>query len=156
MVRKAILDGVPPGNLIFEITETAAMTNMDGARAFAEELTRLGCGVALDDFGTGFGSFTYLKHLRTDYLKIDTEFVGEMVSSPIDRQLVKSITEVAHSLGKRTVAEGVEDQATLDALRKYGVDFAQGFFVGPPSRISRPTAFERRLEAEATPRVSHA
>jgi diguanylate cyclase (GGDEF)-like protein/PAS domain S-box-containing protein len=146
-VRAAILDGVPPDNLIFEITETAAMTNMDAARSFAEALGGLGCNVALDDFGTGFGSFSYLKHLPTRYLKIDAEFVRDMAANPTDRQVVKSIAEVAHSLGKLTVAEGVDNRDTLRLLREYGVDRAQGYFIGRPQRISRPTAFERDLAA---------
>lgn len=135
MVHQAVAAGVDPGGLIFEITETAAMSNMQTARAFVEELTDLGCGVALDDFGTGFGSFTYLKHLPTSYLKIDTEFVSHMQESATDREVVRSITDVAHSLGKRTVAEGVEDAETLALLREYGVDCAQGFYVGKPECV---------------------
>ncbi|HEV7562032.1 MAG TPA: EAL domain-containing protein [Solirubrobacterales bacterium] len=138
MVRAALADGVAPSHLIFEITETAAMTNMTVARGFVETLSRLGCGVALDDFGTGFGSFTYLKHLPTTHLKIDMEFVRDVVVNPTDREVVKSITDVAHSLGKRTVAEGVEDKETLEALREFGVDSAQGYFVGRPELISSP------------------
>jgi diguanylate cyclase (GGDEF)-like protein/PAS domain S-box-containing protein len=136
--RKAIADGLAPSNVIFEITETAAMTNMDGARDFAAALTDLGCDVALDDFGTGFGSFTYLKHLPARYVKIDMEFVRDIVSNNTDQQVVKSITDVAHSLGKQTIAEGVQDQASLDLLRDYNVDHAQGFFIGRPKRISAP------------------
>jgi len=143
MVREAVTSGdVDPADVIFEITESAAMTNMEQSRAFVEALTALGCHVALDDFGTGFGSFTYLKHLPTRYLKIDMEFVRDMVSNATDRQLVDSITQVAHSLGKRTIAEGVEDEATLQTLRDHGVDCAQGFFVGRPERISPLTRFE--------------
>jgi diguanylate cyclase (GGDEF)-like protein len=146
MVRAAISDGVEPTHLIFEITETAAMTNMEAARDFVTTLNELGCDVALDDFGTGFGSFTYLKHLPTSYLKIDTEFVRDILANSTDREVVKSITDVAHSLGKRTVAEGVEDAETLEVLRAYGVDCAQGWFVGPPEPI-RPAdehdGFER-------------
>jgi EAL domain-containing protein (putative c-di-GMP-specific phosphodiesterase class I) len=135
MVRAAIAEGVDPANLIFEITETAAMTNMEAAREFVGTLNELGCDVALDDFGTGFGSFTYLKHLPTSYLKIDTEFVRDILANSTDREVVKSITDVAHSLGKRTVAEGVENEETLEVLRGYGVDCAQGWFVGPPVPI---------------------
>ncbi|HVX32326.1 MAG TPA: EAL domain-containing protein [Solirubrobacterales bacterium] len=135
LIHDAIDDGVDPRHLIFEITETAAMSNMGTARAFVEELSELGCGVALDDFGTGFGSFTWLKHLPTSYLKIDMEFVSHMRDNATDREVVRSITDVAHSLGKQTVAEGVEDEKTLAALREYGVDCAQGFFIGPPEPI---------------------
>ena len=135
MVRSAVADGTDPAHLIFEITETAAMTNMEAARVFVTALDELGCGVALDDFGTGFGSFTYLKHLPTSYLKIDTEFVHDLLGNSTDREVVKSITDIAHTLGKRTVAEGVEDKETLAVLRGYGVDCAQGWFVGPPEPI---------------------
>jgi diguanylate cyclase (GGDEF)-like protein len=135
MIRGAVADGVVPDALIFEITETAAMADMQAARKFVESLVELGCGVALDDFGTGFGSFTYLKHLPTSYLKIDMEFVSHMDQNATDREVVKSITDVAHSLGKRTVAEGVEDAKTLALLREYGVDCAQGFYVGRPERV---------------------
>jgi diguanylate cyclase (GGDEF)-like protein len=134
-VRAAIGDGVDPTHLIFEITETAAMTDMETARDFVAALNELGCDVALDDFGTGFGSFTYLKHLPTSYLKIDIEFVRDILANATDREVVKSITDVAHSLGKRTVAEGVENKETLEILRAYGVDCAQGWFVGPPEPI---------------------
>jgi diguanylate cyclase (GGDEF)-like protein len=135
MVRAAINEGVEPAHLIFEITETGAMTNMEASRDFVSTLNDFGCGVALDDFGTGFGSFTYLKHLPTSHLKIDTEFVRDILANSTDREVVKSITDVAHSLGKRTVAEGVENAETLEVLRAYGVDCAQGWFVGPPEPI---------------------
>jgi diguanylate cyclase (GGDEF)-like protein len=149
LVQEAIGAGMAPGDAIFEITETAAMTNMARVGAFADALANLGCDLALDDFGTGFGSFTYLKHLRTRYLKIDMEFVREIVSNTTDQQVVKAINAVAHSLGKLTIAEGVEDEATLAALRAFDVDCAQGFFVGRPKRISPPTRFElgRRMVA---------
>ena len=145
VVRAAIADGVPPEDVMIEITETAAMTNMEAAYDFARALSRLGCAVALDDFGTGFGSFSYLKHLPAGHLKIDMEFVRELVWNTTDQQVVKSINAVAHSLGKRTIAEGVEDEATLEALRGLGTDCAQGWFIGRPRRISRPTRFEDRL-----------
>jgi diguanylate cyclase (GGDEF)-like protein/PAS domain S-box-containing protein len=144
-LREAVIAGLAPKHVIFEITESAAMRNMDEARTFAQALIELGCELALDDFGTGFGSFIYLKHLPAQYLKIDMEFVREMVFNDTDRQVVDSITKVAHSLGKQTIAEGVEDEATLDALREYGVDRAQGFFVGRPVRISPLMPFEQAV-----------
>jgi diguanylate cyclase (GGDEF)-like protein/PAS domain S-box-containing protein len=148
-LRSAIADGVAPADVIFEITETAAMRNMDEARAFTQAIIDLGCEVALDDFGTGFGSFTYLKHLPARYLKIDMEFVREMVVNATDREVVDSITKVAHSLGKLTIAEGVEDAATLQALREYGVDRAQGFFIGRPRRLPPCLSAEGAPEAPA-------
>ena len=148
-VWHAVEEGMPPANAIFELTETAAVHNMEGARRFAAALTRLGCEVALDDFGTGFGSFSYLKHLPTRYVKIDMEFVRDVAANATDQQLVKSITDVAHSLGKRAIAEGVEDRETLEALRAYGVDGVQGFYLGRPLRISPETRFERELRGDA-------
>jgi EAL domain-containing protein (putative c-di-GMP-specific phosphodiesterase class I) len=141
------------GRVIFEITETAAMASMQDARAFTEELGKLGCDVALDDFGTGFGSFSYLKHLPSRYLKIDTEFVRDVASNATDQQVVRSITDVAHSLGKLIIAEGVENRATLDALRGYGVDYAQGFYLGVPERVSPPTQSERVRREKTPPQV---
>ncbi len=117
----------------------------------------MGCDVALDDFGTGFGSFSYLKHLPSRYLKIDIEFVRDVASNATDQQVVKSITEVGHSLDKRIIAEGVEDRATLDALRGYGVDYAQGFYLGMPEPVSPPTRFERSPQGNPpTPRIEKA
>ncbi len=149
LLRDALRAGVDPDDVIFEITESAAMGNMDEARTFADALIDLGCELALDDFGTGFGSFTYLKHLPARYLKIDMEFVREMVFNETDRQVVNSIVKVAHSLGKLTIAEGVEDAATLQALREFGVDRVQGYFVGRPRPLSaakpRQVPMRRRL-----------
>jgi len=142
-VRKAIDGGLDPANLVFEITETAAVRNLAEARAFASELTGLGCDLAIDDFGTGFASFTYLKHIPSRYVKIDIEFIKDLASSETDRHVVASIVDVTRSLGKRTIAEGVEDGETLAAVRAAGVDFAQGHHLGRPRRLSAPTKFER-------------
>jgi EAL domain-containing protein (putative c-di-GMP-specific phosphodiesterase class I) len=118
------------------VTETAAMSNFEQAERFAETLSDIGCSLALDDFGTGFGSFTYLKYFNARYLKIDLEFVRHLVSNDTDQKVVKSIVDIAHSLEKKTIAEGVEDAATLTALKERGVDFAQGFFLGRPKPLS--------------------
>jgi PAS domain S-box-containing protein len=123
--------------LVFEITETAAVAHFDAARAFAEEVTELGCGLALDDFGTGFGSFTYLRNLPLRYLKIDTVFVRGLLSSEGDRRVVQSMIGIAQQFGLETIAEGVEDQATQDRLRTMGIDLAQGFHLGRPAPIDR-------------------
>ena len=130
--------GADPGLLVFEITETAAAADMEDVRAFAERVRRLGCGLALDDFGTGFGSFIYLKHLPVSELKIDMEFVRNVAHSPADRRLVESIVMIARALDIRTVAEGVEDDATLGLLRRYGVDLAQGWHLGAPAPLALP------------------
>jgi diguanylate cyclase (GGDEF)-like protein len=127
--------GVPPDRLCFEVTETAAMANLSRARECIESLKRLGCSFALDDFGSGFSSFTYLKSLPVDYLKIDGAFVREMVDNPIDLAMVKAINEIGQVLNKKTIAEFVEDEATLEKLKTLGVDYAQGFGISRPQPL---------------------
>jgi EAL domain-containing protein (putative c-di-GMP-specific phosphodiesterase class I) len=128
--------GAPPESLIFEITETAAIANLDDARDFARRLTSLGCLFALDDFGAGFGSFYYLKYLPLDYLKIDGDFIQDLAGSFSDQLMVKAMVQVAHGLGLKTIAEFVGDDDTLAFLRRYGVDFAQGYHVGRPGPLA--------------------
>jgi EAL domain-containing protein (putative c-di-GMP-specific phosphodiesterase class I) len=118
------------------IGEAAAVSNFENAERFARTLNDVGCDLALDDLGTGFGSLTYLKYVNARYLKIDLEFVRHLVSNDTDQKVVKSIVDIAHSLDKKTIAEGVEDKATLTALRDRGVDFAQGFYLGRPEPLS--------------------
>jgi EAL domain-containing protein (putative c-di-GMP-specific phosphodiesterase class I) len=125
-----------PANLVFEITETALMHDITAGEAFARGLATLGCGVALDDFGTGFGSFTYLKKLPITHLKIDIEFVRDLITHPDNLHVVKAIVSLARAFGLKTIAEGVEDEQTLTLLRTEGVDFAQGFHLGRPGPIS--------------------
>ena len=127
--------GADPARLIFEITETAAIASLDQARRFAQALGELGCSFALDDFGAGFGSFYYLKHIPAEFLKIDGDFVRSP-RSRTDELVVESLVHMAKGLGKRTIAEFVEDAGTLDALRAAGVDYAQGFHVGRPSPVT--------------------
>jgi EAL domain-containing protein (putative c-di-GMP-specific phosphodiesterase class I) len=124
---------IEPGRLILEITETAAIENVENAKRFARRLTSLGCALALDDFGTGFSSFYYLKHLPCQYLKIDGEFIRNLRASPNDRLLVKSVVDIAKGMGKRTIAEFVGDEETVAILTGIGVDYAQGFHVGKPA-----------------------
>lgn len=131
-VRAAIDAGLNPNWLDFEITETAAITNMADARAFADAVTEMGCGLGLDDFGTGFSSFTYLKELPMQHLKIDLEFIRDLRTSPVDRRLVHAMTEFARAFGLETVAEGIEDAETLTLVRGCGIDYAQGFHIGEP------------------------
>ena len=131
----AVTRGLKPGTVIFEITETAALGNLAAARAFAATLANDGCAVALDDFGTGFGSFTYLKHIPARYLKIDIDFIRELTTSATDKEVVKAIVGIASSLGKQTIAEGVENPETLVLLREYGVDYAQGFHIAKPQPL---------------------
>jgi diguanylate cyclase (GGDEF)-like protein/PAS domain S-box-containing protein len=139
IVEAAVAAGVRPDLLTFEVTETAAVRNIDDARSFADQLKRLGCAFALDDFGTGYGSLVYLKHLPVSLLKIDIEFVRDLVHSQTDQRLVRAIVQMAAPLGLETVAEGVEDQATLELLREIGVDFVQGFFIDKPSPLNITT-----------------
>jgi diguanylate cyclase (GGDEF)-like protein/PAS domain S-box-containing protein len=128
--------GTDPGNLVFEITETAVMQNIDRGRRFAEHLVALGCQIALDDFGTGFASFIYLKRLPVRYLKIDIEFVRGLVHSRQDRSVVSAIVSLADGFGQHTIAEGVEDEETADLLRDLGVTYAQGYLFGRPAPIA--------------------
>lgn len=127
--------GADPAQLVFEITETALIREIDAGEAFARDLTELGCRLALDDFGTGFGSFTYLKRLPISYLKIDIEFVRQLPFSSANQHLVKAIVNLAQGFGQETIAEGVEDERTLELLRRYGVDYAQGFHLGHPAPV---------------------
>jgi PAS domain S-box-containing protein len=132
-IQAALLtSGAPPGNLVFEITETAVADDLEAAHRFASRLHRLGCAIALDDFGVGHGSFTYLRHLPVDYLKIDMQFVRDLLNNDEDRQVVQAIVGVARQFGIETIAEGVEDLATQQKLRGMGVDYAQGYLTGRP------------------------
>lgn len=123
---------VDPGRLIVEVTETAAIRDMRRAIAFCEGIHGMGAAIALDDFGAGFGSFHYLKHLPFRYLKIDGEFIRALPSSHKDQLVVQALVGVARGMGKQTIAEYVGDEATIDLLRDYGVDYAQGFHLGRP------------------------
>lgn len=118
--------------LCFEVTETAAISDLAHALRFIDVVKARGCRLALDDFGTGFSSYAYLKTLPVDYLKIDGAFVRDIVSDPIDRAFVKSIHEVGHAMGMRTIAEYAENEEILDSLRALGIDYAQGYGVGRP------------------------
>jgi EAL domain-containing protein (putative c-di-GMP-specific phosphodiesterase class I) len=105
---------------------------MDRATRFAKRLVKLGCSLALDDFGTGFASFTYLKRLPVQYLKIDIDFVRDVARSKRDMLVVRAIVALAGDFGQQTIAEGVEDEATAAVLRDLGVNFAQGYLYGHP------------------------
>lgn len=124
--------GVDPKLLCFELTETAAITSLASAQHFMNELHALGCRFALDDFGMGLSSFAYLNTLPVDYVKIDGIFVRDMDSDPVHAAIVRSINEIAQAIGKQTVAEFVENAATLELLREIGVDYAQGYGIGRP------------------------
>ncbi|MEO6155442.1 MAG: EAL domain-containing protein [Thermomonas sp.] len=123
---------IPFDSICFEITETAAIANLERAREFIDRLRSLGCQFSLDDFGTGLSSFTYLKNLRVDYLKIDGSFIRNVASDSIDRAMVDAINRVGHELELRTIAEFVENDDTLAVLRSLGVDYAQGYGIAVP------------------------
>lgn len=124
--------GVCAADLCFEITETAAIANLSHAESMIRDIKRLGCRFALDDFGSGMSSFTYLKHLPVDYLKIDGTFVRHMDKDRIDRAMVEAINNIGHVMGIETIAEYVENQATVELLAGMGVDYAQGFWIEKP------------------------
>jgi diguanylate cyclase (GGDEF)-like protein/PAS domain S-box-containing protein len=139
--------GADGRGLCFEVTETAAVVNIDRARHFASLVAELGCEFALDDFGAGFASFYYLKHLAFDLLKIDGEFVTDLTTSRTNQLVVKAVVDIARGLGKRTIAEFVEDADTLELLRGMGVDFAQGFYVAKPAPLPLLQAALPHLES---------
>ncbi len=124
--------GVPPEMLCFELTETAAISNLEHAQRFIGELKRLGCSFALDDFGAGMSSFSYLRNLPVDYLKIDGELVENIVREPVNRAMVDAINRVGHTAGIATIAEWVQDEETIALLREIGVDYVQGFAIAKP------------------------
>ncbi|WP_372791225.1 EAL domain-containing protein [Paraconexibacter sp.] len=130
--------GADPSRLVFEITETAAIANMEQARGFADALRDLGCGFALDDFGAGFASFYYLKHMPLDFLKIDGDFVRTIIYNRTDQLVVRHMAEIAANLGLQTIAEFVEDEATLELLTELGVDHVQGYYIGRPVPSAAP------------------
>lgn len=134
---KQLLQGfsVSKSIICFEITETAAVSNLAQAQAFIAELRQLGCTFSLDDFGVGMSSFGYLRDMQVDYVKIDGSFVRNMQHNHTDAVMVKAISDIAHSLGKKTIAEFVSDDATGMMLRDMGVEYGQGFGLGKPIPI---------------------
>jgi diguanylate cyclase (GGDEF)-like protein len=129
-----------PSRCTFEITQTARVEDYDAAGAFADRLTEFGCEVAIDDYGAGFGPFAYLKKVPFDVIKIDGTFVRELAQNDADQLVVKAIVEIARGLGKRTIAEFVEDEDTTRMLREYGVDMAQGYHLGRPVDVAELAA----------------
>jgi EAL domain-containing protein (putative c-di-GMP-specific phosphodiesterase class I)/GGDEF domain-containing protein len=137
---------VNPEQLTFEITETALIGNLSEARSFADRISDLGCQLALDDFGSGYASFRYLRLFPVDLVKIDGEYVVDLVRNPEDQVLVRALVQVCQAYGIHTVAEYVQDDATLRMLREFGVDFVQGYLIGHPFPVEelRPAHRLRR------------
>jgi len=127
---------VNPSNIIFEITETAALSDLVGAANLIHKIHQLGCRFALDDFGVGFSSFYYLKELPVDFVKIDGSFIQDLPANRNDQILVKAMADIAREFGKKTIAEFVQDDETLRILKSYDIDFAQGFHVGHPMPLA--------------------
>ncbi|GAA5785857.1 hypothetical protein GCM10007860_14680 [Chitiniphilus shinanonensis] len=129
---------VTPSQLCFEITETSAIANIQESTQFIEALRQRGCRFALDDFGSGFSSFTYLKTLPVDYLKIDGSLIRDVVHDDVSRQMVIAVNRIAHAMGRQTIAEYVESEDIARALREIGVDFLQGYHIGMPEPVLDP------------------
>jgi diguanylate cyclase (GGDEF)-like protein/PAS domain S-box-containing protein len=140
LIKEIETSGVAPTQLCFEITETAVIANLHTASRLIATLRELGCKFALDDFGVGLSSFSYLKTLAVDYLKLDGYFVKNMVTDKLDRTMVEAINQIGHSMNIETIAEFVEDEKTLEAVRETGIDYAQGYV------IAKPAPFEIALQ----------
>jgi diguanylate cyclase (GGDEF)-like protein len=144
------LHKLAPETICFEVTETTAIANLSNAIHFIQELQAMGCKFALDDFGAGMASFAYLKQLPVDYLKIDGSFVKDMLNDPVDYAMVEMISHLARMMGKRTVAEFVESAEILEALKKIGVDYAQGYAIAKPQPfLARPRVSEMQGQENA-------
>ena len=126
---------LPDGAICFEITETAAISNLSRVVHFMQELKKLGCKFSLDDFGSGLSSFTYLKNLPVDYLKIDGHFIRNVAEDNVDESMVKAISDVGQAMGIETIAERVETKEVLDKLGSLGIGFAQGYFIARPASV---------------------
>jgi EAL domain-containing protein (putative c-di-GMP-specific phosphodiesterase class I) len=127
---------LPPGAMCFEITETAAIANLGNVVHFMRELKARGCHFALDDFGSGLSSFMYLKTLPVDYLKIDGQFIENVVRDPVDRSMVEAIGQIGRAMGIHTIAERVESAEVLVELGRLGIGFAQGYHIAAPQPVS--------------------
>jgi Amt family ammonium transporter len=128
--------GVDGSQLIFEVSESQEMGSPHSARKFIQGLRKLGCRFALDDFGTGFASISHLKHLPVDLVKIEGSFVSELAENEVDQTMVLSITQMAHALNLKVIAEHVASDRSFAWLKECGVDFLQGNYLGEPRRLN--------------------
>ena len=135
IVGEIAASGANPGALCFEITESAAIANFKQCASCIESLRKMGCKFALDDFGTGMASFSYLKNLGLDYLKIDGNYIREMQYNLYHYSMTEAITRVGHAMGLKTMAAFVESEESLQKLKDLGVDYAQGYKIAPPQPL---------------------
>lgn len=145
ILKEIAAHDIPPASLCFEITETSAISHLGHARELAHKLKAAGCYLALDDFGSGLSSFSYLKELPVDFLKIDGAFVRNIQHDPVDRAIVSSIVQVARAMGKKTIAEYVEDASCLEWVRSLGVDYAQGYGIARPRPLEELGAVNTQI-----------
>jgi len=149
-IRAAIEEnGLEPSSLTFEVTETVAICDMRAAQRAIHAFKAIGCNFSLDDFGTGFSSFSHLKQLPVDFIKIDGMFIQSIAHDPVDRALVNSITDIAHHLGCRTIAEYVDSPEIMQVLLECGVDFIQGHIISEPLANPIPPLFATQLAINA-------
>jgi EAL domain-containing protein (putative c-di-GMP-specific phosphodiesterase class I) len=141
---------VAPDQLCFEITETAAASELGHVLRFIDTLKKVGCRFALDDFGTGLSSFSYLKTLPVDYLKIDGVFIRELASDDIDMAMVEAVNRIGHKMGLLTIAEGVESETISQKLQEIGVDYGQGYGLAKPQPLNLQQAL---ASTRVSPRV---
>ena len=135
-IRDALIrHDVPAHSICFELTETVAIANLQVAASMMKQLRELGCTLALDDFGSGMSSFSYLKQLPVDVVKIDGSFVRNMLENPVDRAMVEAVNNIAHQMGMQTLAEYAETPELMAALGNMGVDMLQGYGVGKPESL---------------------
>jgi diguanylate cyclase (GGDEF)-like protein len=156
LIREQLVVHQVPGHaVVFEITEQTAVRYLDRAQELIRGLIALGCRFALDDFGSGFSSFSYLKHLPVEFVKIDGAFIENMSRDPIDQTMVQSIIQVAKALGKQTIAEYVQDERTVELLRGSGADFLQGYYIGRPLEQLAVISLLAASDASSVPRRPH-
>ena len=136
VIDELVRQKLPEGAICFEITETAVISNLARVVHFMQMLKKLGCKFSLDDFGSGLSSFTYLKSLPVDYLKIDGHFISKVAEDSVDESMVRAIHQVGNAMGIETIAERVETKAVLDKLGSLGVEFAQGYYIARPTSVA--------------------